>query len=72
MTAEVLGVMRELAAEGMTMVVVSHEMGFARHVANRVVLMADGVIVEEGSPQQVFDSPENERTRSFLQATLHP
>jgi ABC-type polar amino acid transport system ATPase subunit len=72
MTAEVLRVMRELAAEGMTMVVVSHEMGFARHVANRVVLMADGVIVEDGPPGQVFDSPQNERTRSFLQATLQP
>lgn len=72
MTAEVLAVMRELATDGMTMVVVSHEMGFARHVANRVVLMAGGVIVEEGPPQQLFDNPKNERTRSFLQAILHP
>jgi general L-amino acid transport system ATP-binding protein len=71
MTAEVLEVMRKLAAEGMTMVVVSHEMGFARHVANRVVLMAGGVIVEEGPPGQLFDSPKNDRTRAFLQAILH-
>ncbi len=71
MTAEVLAVIRALAKDGMTMVVVTHEMGFARSVANRVVLMAGGTIVEEGSPEQVFDSPRNERTRTFLQAILH-
>jgi ABC-type polar amino acid transport system ATPase subunit len=67
---EVLRVMRQLAAEGMTMLVVTHEMGFARDVADRVVFMADGVIVEEGSPQQIFSSPRNERTRQFLQSIL--
>jgi ABC-type polar amino acid transport system ATPase subunit len=72
MTAEVLDVIRALATEGMTMVVVTHEMGFARYVANRLVLMAEGKIVEEGPPGRVFDSPENERTRVFLQAILHP
>jgi polar amino acid transport system ATP-binding protein len=72
MTAEVLDVIRALANEGMTMVVVTHEMGFARYVANRLVLMADGKIVEEGPPAQVFDSPKYERTRVFLQAILHP
>ncbi len=72
MTAEVLDVIRTLAKDGMTMVVVTHEMGFARYVANRVVLMAGGKVVEEGSPEQVFDSPRNERTRTFLQAILHP
>jgi ABC-type polar amino acid transport system ATPase subunit len=71
MTAEVLDVIRALAKDGMTMVVVTHEMGFARYVANRVVLMVGGKIVEEGSPEQVFDSPRNERTRTFLQAILH-
>ncbi len=72
MTAEVLDVIRTLAKDGMTMVVVTHEMGFARYVANRVVLMAEGKVVEEGSPEQVFDNPQNERTRTFLQAILHP
>ena len=71
MTAEVLAVIRALAKDGMTMVVVTHEMGFARYVANRVVLMAGGTIVEEGPPEQVFDRPRNERTRTFLQAILH-
>ena len=71
MTAEVLAVIRALAKDGMTMVVVTHEMGFARYVANRVVLMAGGTIVEEGPPEQVFDRPRNERTRAFLQAILH-
>jgi polar amino acid transport system ATP-binding protein len=67
---EVLRVMRQLAAEGMTMLIVTHEMGFARDVADRVVFMADGVIVEEGTPQQIFSSPQNERTRQFLQSIL--
>ncbi|NPD31044.1 amino acid ABC transporter ATP-binding protein [Eggerthellaceae bacterium zg-1084] len=62
----VLDVMRGLADAGMTMVVVTHEMGFAREVADRVIFMADGVIVEEGAPTQVFDNPQSARTRDFL------
>jgi polar amino acid transport system ATP-binding protein len=65
---EVLDVMRELAHEGMTMVVVTHEMGFALQVADRVLFMDDGVIVEEGPPSQVLKDPVNERTRRFLRA----
>ena len=65
LTGEVLAVMRNLAAEGMTMLVVTHEMGFARNVSSRVVLMEGGVIVEEGTPEKVFAS-DNERMRSFL------
>ena len=67
---EVLRVMRQLAAEGMTMIVVTHEMGFARDVADRVLFMADGVVVEEGSPEQIFKAPRHERTRQFLQSIL--
>jgi len=67
---EVLRVMRQLAAEGMTMLVVTHEMGFARDVADRVIFMADGMIVEEGGPQQMFSAPRNERTQQFLQSIL--
>jgi len=63
---DVLGVMRDLARQGMTMIVVTHEMGFAREVADRVVFMDGGVIVEEGTPEQVFDHPRSERTRDFL------
>ena len=63
---DVLGVMRDLAREGMTMIVVTHEMGFAREVADRVVFMDGGVIVEEGTPEEVFDHPKSERTREFL------
>jgi polar amino acid transport system ATP-binding protein len=70
MIGEVLAVMRDLATEGMTMVVVSHEMGFAREVADRVVMMDDGVIVEEGPPAQMFDHPGHDRTRSFLAKLL--
>jgi polar amino acid transport system ATP-binding protein len=70
LVGEVLRVMRQLAAEGMTMVVVTHEMGFARDVADRVVFMADGVIVEEGHPQQIFSAPRADRTRQFLQTIL--
>ncbi len=70
MIGEVLAVMRVLATDGMTMVVVSHEMGFAREVADRVVMMDDGVIVEEGSPAQIFDQPGHERTQSFLAKLL--
>ena len=70
MIGEVLEVMKELAREGMTMVVVSHEMGFAREVANRVVMMDDGVVVEEGTPDRVFSSPAQERTKAFLSKIL--
>lgn len=70
MVGEVLEVMKQLAAEGMTMVVVTHEMGFAREVADRVVFMDDGYIVEEGTPEEVFGNPKEERTRSFLNKVL--
>ena len=63
---DVLGVMKDLAREGMTMVVVTHEMGFARDVADRVIFMDGGVVVEEGTPEAVFDHPQNERTKDFL------
>jgi glutamine transport system ATP-binding protein len=63
---EVLEVMKKLAFEGMTMVVVTHEMGFAREVADRVIFMDDGVIVEENTPYELFDHPKHERTKSFL------
>lgn len=66
LVGEVLSVMRELAQEGMTMLVVSHEMKFAREVATKVVLMADGNIVEEAAPQRFFEDPQQERTRKFL------
>ena len=62
----VLDVMRELAEGGMTMVVVTHEMGFAREVADRVIFMEEGYVVEEGTPEQVFDNPQSERTKDFL------
>ena len=70
MVGEVLEVMKELAKEGMTMVVVTHEMGFAREVADRVIFMADGKIVEEGKPEQIFSAPEQPRTREFLAKVL--
>jgi glutamate transport system ATP-binding protein len=66
MINEVLDVMVELAQEGMTMVVVTHEMNFARRVANRVVFMADGQIVEQASPDEFFDHPKTDRARDFL------
>ena len=66
LVGEVLAVMKQLALEGMTMVVVTHEMGFAREVGDRVIFMDDGVIVEEGDPVQVFDNPRHTRTQSFL------
>ncbi len=71
MIKEVLDVMRELARSGMTMVVVSHEMGFAREVADRMVLMDEGVIVEEAPPAEFFSNPRQERTRAFLSQILH-
>ena len=71
MVGEVLDVMQQLAADGMTMVVVSHEMGFARKVANRILFMEDGVIVEDGSPEQIFEHPKSERLREFLGKVLH-
>ena len=70
MVGEVLEVMKQLAADGMTMVVVTHEMGFAREVADRVVFMDDGYIVEEGTPDEVFGNNREERTRSFLDKVL--
>jgi polar amino acid transport system ATP-binding protein len=66
LVGEVLKVMRQLAEEGMTMVVVTHEMGFAREVADHVIFMDKGVVVEQGRPEQVFDNAQNERTRTFL------
>ncbi len=66
MVGEVLDVMKELADEGMTMVVVTHEMGFAKEVGDRVVFMADGVIVEEGTPQEIFTNPQSDRLKDFL------
>ena len=70
MVGEVLSVMKELAEGGMTMIVVTHEMGFAREVADRVVFMADGVIMEEGTPDAIFSDPQNERTKDFLRCVL--
>ncbi len=70
MVGEVLAVMKELAAQGMTMVVVTHEMGFARDVADRVIFMSDGVIVEEGKPEDIFSNPQNQRTKEFLGCVL--
>ena len=70
MVGEVLDVMRELAREGMTMVVVTHEMGFAREVGNRVLFMADGKLLEEGTPEQIFGAPKNARLQDFLRKVL--
>ena len=70
MVGEVLSVMQTLAEEGMTMMVVSHEMGFARRVANRVLFMDEGELVEEGTPEDIFDRPREERTRRFLSNIL--
>jgi polar amino acid transport system ATP-binding protein len=70
MIGEVLEVMKELAREGMTMIVVSHEMGFAREVGDRVVMMDDGAIIEEGTPEALFSSPREERTKAFLSKIL--
>ena len=70
MVGEVLQVMRDLAKEGMTMVVVTHEMGFAREVANRVMFINEGVIAEEGTPQEIFTSPKSQRLQEFLSRVL--
>ena len=70
LTGEVLDAMKRLASEGMTMIVVSHEMGFAREAADKVVFMFEGAILEEGKPEQIFSNPSNDRTRQFLQSVL--
>ncbi len=71
MVGEVLDVMKQLAKDGMTMVVVTHEMGFAREVADRVIFMDGGVIVEEGTPKDIFENPTNDRTKNFLGKVLN-
>ena len=70
MVGEVLNVMKDLARDGMTMVIVTHEMGFAREVADRVMFMDDGCIVEQGTPEEVFGNPQNQRTQNFLNCVL--
>lgn len=70
MVGDVLAVMKTLAKEGMTMVVVTHEMGFAKEVADQVVFMDDGKVMEKGTPQQVFENPTNERTKAFLEKVI--
>ena len=70
MVGEVLQVIRDLAVEGMTMVLVTHEMGFAREVADRVLFMADGVIKEQGTPEELFGNPQDPRTKDFLNKVL--
>ncbi len=72
LVGDVLTVMRKLAEDGMTMMVVTHEMAFARDVADRVVFMDGGVVVEQGSPQEVLGAPKHERTRAFLSRVLDP
>ena len=71
MVGEVLQVMKDLAKEGMTMVCVTHEMGFAKEVADRVIFMAEGQIVEEGTPEEIFTNPKNQKTQSFLKSVLN-
>jgi polar amino acid transport system ATP-binding protein len=71
MIGEVLDVMRELARDGMTMIVVTHEMGFAREVGDRVIMMDEGTIIEQGKPSELFTGPVNERTQSFLSKIIH-
>jgi polar amino acid transport system ATP-binding protein len=70
MVGEVLDLMRQLADDGMTMVIVTHEMGFAREVATRVIFMDEGKIAEEGTPEELFGNPQNPRTQQFLQSVL--
>lgn len=71
MVGEVLDVMKDLATKGMTMVIVSHEMGFAKEVADRILFMDDGIIEEEGTPQEIFDNPKSPRTKDFLSKVLY-
>jgi len=71
MVGEVLAVMKDLAKDGMTMIVVTHEMGFAREVASRVLFMDEGIIIEEGLPHEIFERAKHERTRAFLEKILH-
>jgi polar amino acid transport system ATP-binding protein len=71
LVGEVLKVMKQLAEEGMTMAVVTHEMGFAKDVANRVIFMDSGYVVEEGTPEDIFTNPQNERTKAFLSRVLN-
>ena len=71
LTGEVLRTIKQLAEDNMTMIIVTHEMAFAREVSNRILFMADGIIEEEGSPDQIFEHPESERTKSFLKSMLH-
>ena len=70
MVGEVLSVMKSLANEGMTMVIVTHEMGFAKEVGDRILFIDDGVIMEEGTPEEIFENPKNERMKSFLSKVL--
>ena len=70
MVGEVLAVMKQLAEDGMTMVIVTHEMGFAREVADRVLFIDGGVILEQGTPEEIFGNPQNERTQTFLSMVL--
>jgi len=71
LVGDVLKVMQQLAEEGMTMVVVTHEMGFAREVADRVLFLDQGCILEQGAPEEVLKNPQNERTRDFLRRVIH-
>jgi polar amino acid transport system ATP-binding protein len=70
LVAEVLNVIRELAAGGMTMVIATHEMGFARDIAHRICFLDEGVILEEGTPEQIFSQPRQERTQRFLESII--
>ncbi len=70
MVGDVLNVMKDLAHKGMTMVIVTHEMGFAREVADRIIFMDEGYLIEEGSPQEIFDNPKEERVKNFLEKVL--
>ena len=70
MVGEVLDLIKEVADEGMTMLIVTHEMGFARNVASRILFMDDGVVIEEGTPEEVFEHSENERVKDFLKKVL--
>jgi polar amino acid transport system ATP-binding protein len=72
LVGEVLNVMRNLAEQGMTMLVVTHEMGFAKDVADRAIFIDNGIIVEEGAPRDLLSNPQQERTRDFLRRVTHP